>query len=220
LICFVIVPVAFAHPLGNFTINQYAGLQIGPDLIVVDYVMDMAEIAAFQEIELLDTNGNREPDPDEAAGYHAVRCASLQPSLNLFLNKKAVTLSLSSSSVDFPKGVGGLLTMRLSCEFQAPIDVTEGALALSFRNYVFADRLGWHEIVVIPDGVTVQGDFASTSLSDRLTNYPQDLLTSPLEQREIEVEITSAGLPAQGQPATPLTGSSLPSSDRNDAFTR
>jgi ABC-type nickel/cobalt efflux system permease component RcnA len=108
----------------------------------------------------------------------------------------------------------------LTCEFQAPIDVTDSALALSFRNHVFADRLGWHEIVVIPDGVTVQGDFASTSLSSRLTNYPQDLLTSPLEQREIEVEITSVGLPAQGQSAPPITGSSVTTSDRNDAFTR
>jgi len=50
LICFVFVPVAFAHPLGNFTINHYAGLQIKPDSIAVDLVIDMAEIPAFQEI--------------------------------------------------------------------------------------------------------------------------------------------------------------------------
>jgi nickel/cobalt exporter len=218
LYCFVFVPVAFAHPLGNFTVNQYAGLHISRDGILIDYVMDMAEIPAFQEIELLDANENRQVDPAEAAGYHAVRCASLQPSLNLLLNNKALGLSLVSSSVEFPAGVGGLPTMRLSCEFQAPIDVTEGALALSFQNKVFADRLGWHEIVVIPDGVTLQGEYSSTSLSNRLTNYPQDLLTSPLEQREVEFEIASVGLPAQNESSAPVE--QRKPSNRDDAFTR
>ena len=219
LIAFTFVPAALAHPLGNFTVNQYAGLHISREMITVDYVMDMAEIAAFQEIELLDANGNRQPDPAETAGYPAVRCASLQPSLNLSLNNKTVALSLTSSSVEFPAGVGGLLTMRLTCEFQAPVELTGGAVALSFQNKVFADRLGWQEIVVSPDGVTVQGEYASTSLSDRLTNYPQDLLSSPLEQRELQVQITPIGLPAQSQASTPIEQGNA-SSSRDDAFTR
>ena len=219
LICFAFVPAAFAHPLGNFTVNQYAGLQIRRDMVTVDYVMDMAEIAAFQEIELIDANGNRQPDPAEAAGYHAVRCASFRPSLSLSLDDKAVTLSLASSSVEFPSGAGGLLTMRLTCQFQAPIEIARSSVALSFQNKVFADRLGWHEIVVVPDGVTVQGEYSSSSLSKRLTNYPQDLLSSPLEQRELEVHITSAGVPAQGQASAPVAqGSASPR--RDDAFTR
>src|SRR5687767_10128003 len=217
-ICFTFVPAAFAHPLGNFTVNHYAGLQVSPDKVTIDYVMDLAEIPAFQEIERLDTNGNRKPDSAEAAGYHAVRCASLQPSLNLSVNEKAVSLSLVSSSVEFPAGVGGLLTMRLSCEFQASIKVADSAVALSFHNNVFAGRLGWQEIVVIPDGVTIQGDFSSTSLSKRLTEYPEDLLTSPLEQRNIELEITLAGVPAQNQSSLPAQPGN--SSNRDDAFTR
>jgi nickel/cobalt transporter (NicO) family protein len=220
LICFTLVPAAFAHPLGNFTVNQYTGLQVSARMITVDYVMDLAEIPAFQEIELLDSNGNRTPDAPEAAAYHPVRCASLQPSLNLSLNKEPVALSLVSSSIEFPAGVGGLLTMRLSCEFQAPIEVTGGAVALSFQNNVFADRLGWQEIVVIPDGLKIEGEYSSTSPSNRLTNYPQDLLTSPLEQRQLNVEITTVGLSAPGGSPAPVQGSSLPSSTRDDAFTR
>jgi nickel/cobalt transporter (NicO) family protein len=220
LICFTFVPAALAHPLGNFTVNQYTGLQVSQDRIMLDYVLDLAEIPAFQEIELLDANGNRKPDAAEVEGYHAVRCASLQPSLNLSLNKKAAALSLVSSSVEFPAGVGGLLTMRLTCEFQAPVERTEGALALSFQNKVFADRLGWQEIVIIPDGVTVQGEYSSTSLSNRLTEYPQDLLTSPPTQREVDVRITGFGSSAQGQQSALVEGSNLPAATRDDAFTR
>ena len=218
LTCSVFVPVAFAHPLGNFTVNQYAGLQVGRDVIVIDYVLDMAEIPAFQEIELLDTNGDRKPNAAEAGAYHPMRCAALQSSLHLSWNNQAQPLTLISSSVEFPPGVGGLSTMRLTCEFQTPIDVPESALALSFQNNVFADRLGWHEIVVIPNGVTVEGDYSSTSLSDRLTNYPQDLLTSPPAQREVEVKITPLTNLSQTQSTPPAVPAS--SSSRDDAFTR
>ena len=220
LISLAFVPAALAHPLGNFTINHYAGLQLSRDAVVLDYVMDMAEIAAFQEIELLDANGNRKPDPAEAAGYHAVRCAALEPSLKLSVNNKALPLSLVFSSVEFPAGVGGLPTMRLTCEFRAPIEDTGSAMALSFQNNVSADRLGWREIIVIPDGVTVQGNFSSTSLSNRLTKYPEDLLTSPLDQREITLQLTASGLPFTNnsvESANPI-GTQL--ADRNDAFTR
>lgn len=219
LVCFTLVPTVFAHPLGNFTVNHYAGLHLSRSEITIDYVMDMAEIAAFQEIELLDANENRQPDPDEVAGYHSMRCASLIPSLNLSLNQKVVPLSLVSSSVEFPAGVGGLLTMRLSCEFQAPMDRGDKSFELSFHNGVFADRLGWQEIVVIPDGVTVQGDYSSTSLSDRLKNYPQDLLTSPLEQRDIELKIMLDGASGQNL-STMVEAGNSPLADRNDAFTR
>ena len=40
---------AAAHPLGNFTVNSYSGLRVGPDRLAVDYVLDMAEIPAYQE---------------------------------------------------------------------------------------------------------------------------------------------------------------------------
>ena len=219
LICFVFVPPALAHPLGNFTINQYAGLRISQETVVIDYVLDMAEIPAFQEISSLDANGNDQADPAEAAAYHAQKCVSLRPSLNLFLNQKALPFSLASSSVEFPVGVGGLSTLRLTCEFQATLDAGTGASTLSFQNDAFPDRLGWTEVVVIADGVAVQGDVSSTSLSSRLTNYPQDLLTSPLAQRGVEFEITSAGVPAQSQSSSSVEQASS-TSKRDDAFTR
>jgi nickel/cobalt transporter (NicO) family protein len=219
LICFVFVSPAFAHPLGNFTINQYAGLHISQETVVIDYVLDMAEIPAFQEIASLDANGNGQADPVEATAYHAEKCVSLRPSLNLLLNQKAMPLSLKSSSVEFPAGVGGLSTLRLTCEFQSPLDAATSPSALSFHNDAFPDRLGWSEVVVIPDGVTLEGDFSSKSLSSRLTNYPQDLLTSPLEQRGVEFEITSIGVPAQS-PSSSSVEPARSTSKRDDAFTR
>ena len=44
--------LALAHPLGNFTINTSASLVLRADEVVVDYVVDMAEIPAFQAMAL------------------------------------------------------------------------------------------------------------------------------------------------------------------------
>ncbi|MBC7876402.1 MAG: high-affinity nickel-transporter [Anaerolineales bacterium] len=220
LISFIFVPAALAHPLGNFTINQYVGLNVSRDKVLVDYVVDMAEISAFQEIAIFDANKNGLADSSEASGYHVDKCISLQSDLNLFLNNQPAVLTLASSSVEFPIGVGGLSTLRLNCNFEASIISKNEIASISFNNNAFTDRLGWNEIVVIADHISLQGDFATTSLSNRLTDYPQDLLTSPLDQREVGFEITSAGISIQNQSLTVAEQTESPLADRNDAFTR
>jgi hypothetical protein len=39
------------HPLGNFTINHYTGIEVRSDSMVLHYVIDMAEIPTFQEMQ-------------------------------------------------------------------------------------------------------------------------------------------------------------------------
>lgn len=218
LICFIFVPVAFAHPLGNFTINHYAGLQVSRDAITVDFVLDMAEIPAFQEITSFDANGNGVADVSEAAGYHAGKCTSLQPDLSLLLDNKALPLTLTSSSVEFPAGAGGLPTLRLTCEFSASI--VSQANNISFADHSYSERIGWREIVVTSEGVTLNGDFTSTSVSNRLTSYPQDLLSNPLAQRQITLGIGVAATSRENN--STHAASSVPSiaGSRSDAFTQ
>jgi len=220
-VSFALVPVAFAHPLGNFTINQYAGLKISRELIVVEYVVDMAEIPAFQEITALDANGNNQPDSAEFAAFPKDKCTALEPDLNLVLNNQPLTPALASSAVEFPAGVGGLLTLRLSCEYRVPVDPSQDNYQLSFTNNAFPDRIGWKEIVVTDaDGVSVQGDYATTSLSNRLTSYPKDLLTSPLDQRHVELQITAAPLSTANETLITTSKNKSALLDRNDQFTR
>ena len=40
-----------AHPLGNFSISQYSAIQIGNQEVDLRYIVDMAEIPTFQEIQ-------------------------------------------------------------------------------------------------------------------------------------------------------------------------
>src|SRR5262245_52764454 len=49
-----------AHPLGNFTINHFARIESGRAFARIRYVVDFAEVPAFQESQKadLDSDGN------------------------------------------------------------------------------------------------------------------------------------------------------------------
>ena len=219
LFTFIFVPVAFAHPLGNFTINHYAGLHVSREAVDIDFVLDMAEIPAFQEITVFDTNGNGQLDIAEAEGYHANKCAALQPDLSLLLNNKPLSLTVTSSSVEFPAGAGGLPTLRLTCTFHAAVPGGMQITSLNFTDHSYPERIGWREIVVNADGVQLNGDFSTTSISNRLTSYPKDLLSSPLDQREISIGVDSLVIPIQNKSVDAIAPVSLAGS-RSDAFTQ
>lgn len=222
IVTHVLAPVAAAHPLGNFTINHYAGLIVSREAVSIDYVLDMAEIPAFQEIATFDANHNGQPDADETARYHPAQCEAIRSQLVLRLADHPVNLTLVSSAVEFPPGAGGLLTLRLECGFRASIAAGE-SVRVEFQDNAYAVRQGWREIVVTGEGVALRGEFATTSLSRHLTAYPTDLLSSPLDQRAVTFEFAPVAAPGQPPAQTATRGepaNSLLPLDRNDAFTR
>lgn len=225
IVSLAVVPVVGAHPLGNFTINHYAGLDVGRETITIDYVLDMAEIPAFQEIDGLDANRNGQPDGAEFAGYSAAKCKKIQNDLALSVSGQPVGLTLGASNVEFPTGAGGLLTLRLTCSFSATMSAASEAREISFTDNAYAERMGWREIVVSGDGVALGGNVSdyTTSLSKRLTEYPQDRINSPLDQRDITFTAQGGGLDTgetdvmADQPAN--ASATTPMLQRSDAFT-
>ncbi len=211
---------AWAHPLGNFTINHYAGLHLTPTTLAVDYVLDMAEIPAFQEIARFDANKDGQPQAGEFETYPPQACEAIRSALDVRVNGQPTALALTASGVEFPAGAGGLLTLRLTCAFSASISVTAQETQLSYSDNSYAERLGWREIVVTSADRSVAGDFSITSLSQRLTAYPDDLLSNPLDQRQVTLTlIPSAGAEAQSPArADPTTAAAW--SNRSDAFTQ
>ena len=74
---------AAAHPLGNFTVNQYSRLEVGRDSIQVRYIVDMAEIPAFQERQTIDVDGDGQIADAEQAAYLARQAPELLSGLHL-----------------------------------------------------------------------------------------------------------------------------------------
>ena len=159
----LVPPAASAHPLGNFSANRYSGIQVSGDRIYVHYVLDLAEIPAFQERKRV-----------QRPGF----ARSVGRDLKLTLDGRPAALRLVDSKSELRPAAGGLTTLR----FAAVYETRAAGTRLAFRDTNFASRLGWREGVIRADrGARVESaSVPSTSRSDALTAYPQDLLRDPL----------------------------------------
>jgi ABC-type nickel/cobalt efflux system permease component RcnA len=155
---------AVAHPLGNFTVNRFSGIELSGDRIYVKQVLDLAEIPTFQE-------GKRVRRPEFAR--------ALARDLRLEVDGRPVRLELLESSARLRPGAGGLKTLR----FEAVYEARRRGRTLRFRDTSFGSRIGWREVVVRAErGARVEAaSVPAQSVSDELRAYPQDLLSEPLD---------------------------------------
>jgi ABC-type nickel/cobalt efflux system permease component RcnA len=163
VVALAVPAVANAHPLGNFTINRYAGIEVAGRDVYVRYALDVAEIPTYQMGADI-----RKP------GYPA----GLADKLVLTLNGERVPLRVVEHRTATRPGAGGLKTLRLDVVYRAT--GTGGELA--FRDLSFPDRIGWREVTIQAraGGRVASADVPSTSSSNELRAYPSDLLRSPL----------------------------------------
>jgi nickel/cobalt exporter len=184
---------AQAHPLGNFTVNRFARVEVAGHRLYVRYVLDLAEIPTYQARQ-------HGVDPDA----YARRIAA---GLHVTLDGRAAALTPVAHALAFPRGVGGLHTLRLQVIYRGPR--VDRAAQLVFMNTSFAGRIGWKEVVV--------GAHAR-SASDELRAYPKSLLESPLDT----TSVTTIVRPTSDPPPVLLSGTALQAPDRvaDTGFTR
>lgn len=203
----LVVPAASAHPLGNFTINHYNGIRVSADAVVIDHVTDFAEIPTFAEKQQMNTNSDGTVSAAEATDYQRSACASLATTLTLTAGGQSLALTPIATGLHFALGAGSDV-MRLVCVLRAPLALTSAGASLEFSDPSFAERRGWHEIVVQGDATTISGSDASgAGVSNRLTSYPSDLLAVPLNQLSATFSARLGGpaLPAITYPdSTPI----------------
>jgi ABC-type nickel/cobalt efflux system permease component RcnA len=205
-----VAPAASAHPLGNFTVNQYSGLRVQPGGVAVDYVLDMAEIPAFQtRTQDIDADRDGVVSPAEQDRWAAAACRRLSSQVTITVDQAAAPVTVVRAELAFPSGAAGLVTLRLDCSLHATAAV-DRPLRLSYRDGAYPDRVGWREVTATGDGTTLTSSTVPViSTSGRLTAYPANLLAAPLDVRGAEIEVRPGGSrvaagPAEAGPRAPL----------------
>jgi ABC-type nickel/cobalt efflux system permease component RcnA len=202
---------ASAHPLGNYTVNHYARIEVSAGRVRVYYVQDSAEIPAFQVRHQVDA---------DRAGYLRAEVARLRAGMSLEIDGRAVALRAVQTGLDRPKGEAGLLTLRIAAIYEARLPASAAGSTLSLR---FADRneprrLGWREIVVVARGDTRLRSSTAPShdLSDELRRYPGNLIQAPLDLRSARATFVPGTQPVD---AAPLPRSAKPPKRSGDSLT-
>jgi nickel/cobalt exporter len=170
---------AQAHPLGNFSINHLVEVRISATRVDLHYILDQAEIPTFQERGL------------SSGAVLARKRAEVQRHLTLTVNGSAAPLQfLPSESLTHPPGQGGLPLTRVELWLAASLHPTPHSVQVS--DQTFPGRIGWKAIVIRPGtGTDVRSPVPSTDPTDGLRSYPQDMLSSPLDQRTATFAVTA-----------------------------
>jgi nickel/cobalt exporter len=200
LAAFVLVPgTATAHPLGNFSVNRYAGIELSGESLYVHYVLDLAEIPTYQE-----------GDRVRAAGF----AAEVGRRLVLEIDGRRVSLVPVEHKLAPASGAGGLETLRFDAVFQAKGAAAGGRLV--FRDTNFLNRLGWKEVVVrSSEGASISSSTApNASVTDALRAYPKQQLSSPLDVSSARV----AYEPGEGPGTRPTLGAAEVEAKPADGF--
>src|SRR4030095_16523483 len=191
--------VGFAHPLGNFTINHFTRVRIEQDGLRVRYVLDMAEIPAFQESQAIDANHDGKVSGEESAAY--LERVSQQLVANVIFSNEGerIPLQLATKTISMPAGASGLSTLRIECDLHAVFssDPTVATHRLHFEDLNYNERVGWREVVIeAAPGVHVFNSSAyGSAITDELKSYPSDKLTAPRDERSADLLWTRGSVP-------------------------
>ncbi len=170
---------ASAHPLGNFTINRYARVEVSAEAVRVLYVLDLAEIPAFQVRDDVDA------DPD---AFAREQIREIADGLTLEVDGRVLPLEAIDHRLSQPEGQGGLSTLRLAVLYEAdlPESAADEVLDATFADENGGGRIGWREVVVVAEGdATIErSTVPARDLTDELRSYPEDRIQSPLDVNE------------------------------------
>jgi len=216
LISVLVIPVTVtAHPLGNFSISHYSGLHIERDAVELRYIVDMAEIPTFQEIQ--ETGLVPRPDDPSVAVFLTRKSDTFREGLTLEVNRQRLALTAASKEIIFPPGAGGLPTMKIGILYRAKLgeNSASGLYSLGYRDDNFAGRAGWKEVIAVADpGMRiVNSSVPEVDRSSQLSDYPTDLLNSP--PQVLEAHVTVAG-PGAARRVTRVSATPLGVSEKAD----
>jgi len=144
LISLLVLPLTVAaHPMGNFSISHYSGIRIGRDAVELRYIVDMAEIPTFQEIQ--ETGVVPQPADPSVGAFLTRKSDILRGGLTLEVNGRRLALTAASKEIIFPSGAGGLPTMKFAILYKGKLigNSKGGQFTLNYRDANFAGRAGW-----------------------------------------------------------------------------
>jgi ABC-type nickel/cobalt efflux system permease component RcnA len=194
-----------ASLLGDFSINQYCGLQLRPDQVQLHYVAVLGQLPALRELHRADTDGDGITSQAERDAYVQALAPAIAAQLALTLDGRPLPLQATAWHSSLPSEQTGF-SLRLDIDFRAALPPAvagagnSGAVRrLTLANTNFAGKIGWHEMVVqaAPGLAVFDTNAFSSSLTGGLSQALQALPASgPLDERSLHLRFVAGAVPS------------------------
>jgi nickel/cobalt exporter len=200
-----------ASLLGNFTINQYSGVQLADNSITVHYAVVFGQLPALTELHKADANGDGVTSQAERDAYVQQLAPEFARQLQVEVDGAPVPLKMTRWGSSLPTEQGGF-SLRLDADFVGalPPGLASGTHELTFANRNYNGRFGWHEITIqtTPSIHGFNTNGFDTSVTNGLTEALRSLPASgPLDEREQHLSFTHAAIPTAAIALGPRAGS-------------
>lgn len=147
--------MAYAHPLGNYSINHYTVFELRGEEIRIYHLIDLAEIPSFQEMDLLDVNFDNQISDDEVQAYLDTRIPEFLSNLALTRDGEPLPLKLLSQRLEVYEGSSKMPVFNIFLEL-APAEwqwpEPEETMTLDFKSENHPTARGYREANVLLDG--------------------------------------------------------------------
>jgi nickel/cobalt exporter len=187
-----------ASLLGNFTINQYCGLQLESSAVNVHYVVVFGQLPALRELHLADADGNGITSQTERDAYVGRLAPTFAKDLVLRLDGVPLPMHATHWTSSLPTEQGGF-SLRVDVDYAATLPPSRTSRQLQFANDNYPGRIGWHEIVVeaAPGLAVFDTNAVDSSLTGGLTQALQTLpAAGPLDERSVHLRFVAGAAPA------------------------
>lgn len=178
-----------AHPMGNFSVNHYSRLHFRDSRAELTYVLDLAEIPAFELLSQWQIDWKNQ---DLLTAKSRQQAGEWMANLKLVQAGRRLSLHVSSVTPTATEGAGGMPILRIAIVVTAAVQ--PGAISYEDGNY--PGRAGWKEIVLDD----------TKDISRGLTYYPTDPGINPPQ----DLTATSTVAPGRSPIAAPATPVSVP----------
>jgi len=180
---------AAAHPLGNFTINHLAKVDLERNALRVRYVLDFAEIPTFQILRTLAPSGT--PIHDQLAHWARGTVTAVQANLDVESAGRRLNLSPGEPRLAMRRGAGGLPTLYVSTDLYVRPFFAGSSGRIMVRDRNFANRIGWKDIVA----------GQASEPTQELRRYPNALLGSPRDVTAVVIALSGGRIVGQSSAA-------------------
>ncbi len=190
-----------AHPLGNFSVNQFAKLEITTTQIRTRQVLELAEIPTINELRIIDANADGKYTDEELQTYVSELSSIYILNIAIAIDGQTVPIEIENSKAELREGSGGLSILNIGWNLTSPLSSGMTAGRVTYANKNYSDRIGWNEIFVTPaPGTSVyESNVFGNAVTDELKSYPEDSLTSALAERNATFLFSVSSPPASAK---------------------